>query len=160
MNKLYPLNLNDMKVRIKKLQENAVMPRKAHDDDAGFDLVATSREFGDNGCVIYGTGLAFEIPQGYVGLVFPRSSIANRDIVLSNSVGVIDSGYRGEVMMKFKPPYLFDVSKFGLSSMRVYEIGERIGQIIIIPYPQVEFIVTESLSVTERGTGGYGSTGL
>ena len=75
-----------MKIRFKKLNENAVMPTKAHASDAGFDLTATSRMYDNNNCYVYGCGLAVEIPEGYVGLVFPRSSIANKDLLLSNSV--------------------------------------------------------------------------
>src|SRR5690625_7975433 len=84
-----------MKVKIKKLHEQAKMPFKKHSADAGFDLYATSR-VNEGGNIVYGTGLAFEIPEGFVGLVFPRSSIANKTIALSNAVGVIDASYRGE----------------------------------------------------------------
>lgn len=142
-----------MEIRIKKLDENAVKPFKAHDTDAGFDLVATSKVFDKYGAMVYGTGLAFEIPQGYVGLLFPRSSIAKKDLLLSNAVGVLDAGYRGEVMFKFKPSLV-------TSQTRLYNIGERIGQLIIIPIPQIEFEWADELSDSERGEGGYGSTGL
>ena len=80
-----------MKVKIKKLCENAVIPSYANPGDAGMDLVATSRMFDKYGNVEYGTGLAMEIPEGYVGLIFPRSSICKQDLSLSNAVGVIDS---------------------------------------------------------------------
>lgn len=185
-----------MKVKIKKLEERALLPKKAHKTDAGFDLVATSRVYDEKGCLVYGTGLAFEIPEGYVGLVFPRSSNANKDLLLSNGVGVIDAGYRGEVTFKFKPsllyvdkggvgidendydgscqtdPYTQEVTFHGRSANypdiaedcfpfmpRVYEVGERIGQIIIVPYPRIEFEEADELSDTGRGNGGYGSTG-
>ena len=91
-----------MQVNIKRLNENAVIPTYAKHGDAGMDLTATSKSYDDHGNVVYGTGLAFEIPMGYVGYVFPRSSNAKKDLILSNSVGVIDSGYRGEVIFKFK----------------------------------------------------------
>lgn len=138
-----------MKVKIKKIHKDAIIPYYSKNGDAGMDLTATSRWFeGSNVC--YGTGLAMEIPSGYVGLVFPRSSIAKKQLLLSNAVGVIDSGYRGEIMAKFK-------TVNGGSHM--YEIGERICQIIIMPYPEIEFEETNELSETERGCGSYGSTG-
>lgn len=152
-----------MKVRIKKLCENAVMPRKAHADDAGFDLVATSKKIDDSGALVFGTGLAFEIPIGFVGLLFPRSSNAKKDLLLSNSVGVIDSGYRGEVTMKFKPAMRFQDGDGGGEPEKVeckfYDVGDRIGQLIIMPYPEIEFDEVDELSESERGTGGYGSSG-
>lgn len=138
-----------MEVKIKKLTPNAVIPRYAKAGDAGMDLTATRMWFEDNN-VCYGTGLAFEIPEGYVGLLFPRSSNAKKDLLLSNSVGVLDSGYRGEVTFKFR-------QTSGIAT--VYEVGDRIGQIIILPYTAIEFKEVEELSETERGDGGYGSSG-
>ena len=142
-----------MKVRIKKLNENAVIPKYAMHGDAGMDLTAVSREFDEYGNVCYGTGLAFEIPEGYVGLIFPRSSICKKQLLLSNSVGVIDSGFRGEVTMKFKRAYIHG------THFDIYKVGERIGQIIILPYPSIEFEEVEELSKTERDNNSYGSTG-
>ena len=138
-----------MKVKVKKLVENAVIPHYAKEGDAGLDLTATSVEIkGDK--VTYGCGLAIEIPKGYVGLLFPRSSNSKKDLLLTNSVGVIDSGYRGEITAVFKKiEYL----------AKVYKVGERFAQLVILPYPQIELEEAEELSVTERGTGGYGSTG-
>ena len=139
-----------MKVKIKKLHENAVIPKYAKPGDAGMDL--TSVEMTQNEKYIeHKTGLIFEIPEGYVGLLFPRSSITNKGLILKNSVGVLDSGFRGEVCFRFEDlevPYKEE-----------YSVGERIGQIIILPYPQIEFEEVEELSETERGTGGYGSSG-
>lgn len=143
-----------MKVKIKKLLTNAVIPKYSKQGDAGLDLVATSKHIDVYGNISYGTGLAFEIPFGYVGLLFPRSSNSKTDLLLTNSVGVIDSGYRGEVSLKFRGYY----SKIDMENSN-YQIGDRIGQIIIMPYPQIEFEEVEELSETERGTGGYGSTG-
>ena len=139
-----------MEVRIKRTRYNAIPPRRVHDDDAGWDLYAISKEFDEHGNVVYGTGWAFEIPKGHVGLLFPRSSNAKKDLLLSNSVGVVDSGYRGEVLFKFK---MIGGNKSD------YEVGERIGQIIILPYPSVTFVESEVLSDTERGEGCYGSSG-
>jgi dUTP pyrophosphatase len=136
-----------LNIKIKKLHKDAVIPTKAHATDAGCDLYATSCHY-DNGLIIYGTGIAVEIPEGYVGLVFPRSSIANTHLTLSNSVGVIDSGYRGEVMAKFRK-----------GGTRGYNVGDRIAQLIILPYPEVVFEEADELSESDRGTGGYGSSG-
>ena len=149
-----------MEVRIKKLHPNAVIPTYAKDGDAGMDLTAVTKSYDRDGNIVYGTGLAFEIPKGYVGLVFPRSSISNLDITMSNCVGVIDSGYRGEVTTKFKPAMLFNREQRPIIlNNRTYEVGERVAQIIIIPYPQITFIEADELSETERGSGGYGSSG-
>ena len=91
-----------MKLKIKKLNENAVIPKYAKQGDAGLDLTCTEIEFdNDTNTTLYKTGLAVEIPEGYVGLLFPRSSIYKTVLNLTNSVGVIDSGYRGEIMMRF-----------------------------------------------------------
>jgi dUTP pyrophosphatase len=137
-----------MKVNIKKLVENAVIPTYAKPGDAGMDLYSTSIEVSENGVVTYGTGLSMEIPEGYVGLLFPRSSNYKQNLVLCNSVGVIDSGYRGEIMFKY-----FQIGE------NMYKVGDRVGQIIILPYPQIEFAEVDDLSKTERGEGGFGHTG-
>lgn len=139
-----------LNIKIKKLTERAKLPTKAHPTDAGYDLYADSQSIDKNYNMVYGTGIAVEIPKGYVGLVFPRSSIASTDIMLSNSVGVIDSGYRGEVMTKFKRV---------TGEFNTYKVGDRIAQLIIIPYPEVVFEEVEELSSSDRGEGGYGSSG-
>jgi len=140
-----------MEVRIKKLSENAVIPTYAKDGDAGMDLVATRIISNTTFDVSYGTDLAMEIPNGFVGLVFPRSSVRKYELALSNSVGVIDSGYRGELQATFKKTN-------GLDSL-AYKVGDRIAQIMIIPHPPIEFKEVADLSDTERGDGGFGSTG-
>jgi len=140
-----------MQVKIKKLNQYAVIPKYAKDGDAGLDLVATSKLSNTSFQVSYGTGLAIEIPKGFVGLVFPRSSIRNTELTLSNSVGVIDSGYRGELQATFNKTR-------GFGSID-YSIGDKIAQIIIIPYPPIEFEEVQELNNTERGEGGFGSTG-
>lgn len=139
-----------MDVKVKKLDQNAVIPKKAHASDAGFDLVAVKVGFED-GCWVCYTGLAFEIPEGYMGLVFPRSSIVRKDMSLANAVGVIDSHYRGEVTGRFRLTGNLEFPKYG--------VGERFAQMIIMPYPEVEFVESDELSETDRGAGGYGSTG-
>jgi dUTP pyrophosphatase len=145
-------------VKIKRLSPDAVLPKYAKAGDAGMDLVATSHEFEQNAAgrklQVYGTGLAFEIPEGYVGLIFPRSSIAKTSLALTNCVGVIDSGYRGEVKFKFA---IDGGSRPTQESS--YKVGDRIGQIIIMPFPQVNFEEVEELTDSERGTGGFGSSG-
>lgn len=90
-----------MEVRIKKLYKDSILPTKAHASDAGYDLYAHSKSYDNDGNVVYGSGVAMEIPKGYVGLIFPRSSNAKKDLILSCSVGVIDSGFRGEISFKF-----------------------------------------------------------
>lgn len=140
-----------MKIKIKKINPFAIAPTKAHATDAGFDLYATSKTYDNDGNVVYGCGLAFEIPKGYMGLIFPRSSNAKKSLLLSNSVGVIDAGYRGEVTAKFKRLYPI--------SQGEYAIGERFAQLIVMPIPAVEFEEAEELSESERGVGGYGSSG-
>ena len=141
-----------MTIRIKKLHNKAVIPVYAKPGDAGLDLTATSIVNDENGNVVYGTGLAIEIPHGYVGLLFPRSSNSKTDLYLTNHVGVVDSGYRGEIMFKYRPLE-------ALEDAKIYDIGERVGQIMIIPYPTVTFEEVDELSTTERGEDGYGSTG-
>lgn len=140
-----------MKVKVKKLNENAVIPKYAKDGDAGMDLVATSVTENDL-YIEYDTGLAFEIPEGYVGLVFPRSSLSKYHLSLANAVGVVDSGYRGSVTARFK-------KTLDQAHANKYNVGDKIAQIIIMPYPTIEFEETDSLSSTERGAGGYGSSG-
>ena len=152
-----------MKVNVKKLDSNAVIPTYAKHGDAGMDLTAISKEYDEHGNVCYGTGLAFEILNGFVGLLFPRSSNTKKDLILGNSVGVIDSGYRGEVVLKFKAldtKYLEDgrLTYTKKDFMASYNVGDRIGQIVIMPVPQIEFNVVDELSTTDRGVGGFGST--
>ena len=138
-----------MKIKFKKLSPSAVVPRKAHASDAGFDLTCTRYEVTNGELFTYHTDIAVEIPDGYVGLLFPRSSIYKQDLFLTNSVGVIDSGYRGEVTAKFRP-HLF---------AKPYDKGDRVAQMIIMPYPHVDFVEVDELSDSDRGDGGYGSTG-
>jgi dUTP pyrophosphatase len=140
-----------MKIKIKKLVEQAVTPSYANSGDAGLDLTAVYIKVEDHntyGYFEYGTGIAVEIPEGYVGLVFPRSSISKTGMLLTNSVGVIDSSYRGEIKLRYKY----------ISGTKSYEVGDKIGQLIILPYPVIEFEQVEELSSTPRGDGGFGST--
>jgi dUTP pyrophosphatase len=140
-----------MQVKIKLLTENSVKPKYAKDSDAGLDLVATSIISNTTFQVTYGLGIALEIPNGFVGLVFPRSSIRNTELTLSNSVGVIDSGYRGELQATFN-------KLNGLDSI-AYNVGDRVVQLVIIPHPVVQLKIVDELSNSERGEGGFGSSG-
>lgn len=142
-----------MKVKIKKLHPDAVIPTYAKQGDAGLDLVAVDIQLnnteGISNIASVRSGLAIEIPEGFVGLLFPRSSIYKNNALLSNSIGVIDSGYRGEICANFYT----DTEIFG------YKVGDKFAQLIIIPYPPVEFEEVKELSTSDRGEGGFGSTG-
>jgi dUTP pyrophosphatase len=140
-----------MKVGIKKLHPDAIIPKYAKSGDAGLDITATEIINDEGFQVTYRTGLAMEIPLGYVGLLFPRSSIRNYQLNLSNCVGVVDSGYRGEIQFTFN-------KSAGIPSKK-YNVGERVGQIIILPYPEIEFVELDNLSDSERGLCGFGSSG-
>lgn len=142
-----------MKVFVKKLNENAVIPKYAHSSDAGCDMVAVSKIETEN-YIEYGTGLAFQISSfessDWYFEIFPRSSLSNYDLILANSVGVVDNAYRGEVKFRFKKTK---------ESGKFYEVGERIGQMILKKRPKIEFVEVDELSNTERKSGGYGSSG-
>ena len=142
-----------MQVKIKKVNSLAQIPSYAKDGDAGMDLIATSIISETDTQITYGLGVALEIPKGFVGLVFPRSSIRKTRLQLSNSVGVIDSGYRGELQATFNKINNNSVSE------NDYKVGDRVAQIMIIPHPPIEFEEADELSDTERGDGGFGSTG-
>jgi dUTP pyrophosphatase len=141
-----------LKINFKKNHPSATTPCYAKQGDAGMDLSAVDIISNEPFQIVYDTGIAVEIPEGYVGLVFPRSSIRKYDLSLTNSVGVIDSGYRGNIQVTFR-------KEKGVAS-KIYEIGDRVCQIMIVPYPQVTFVETYNLSVSERGEGGHGSTGI
>ena len=143
-----------MQVKIKKLSPEVVIPTYAKEGDAGMDVIATKIINENLGSITYGLGIALEIPDGFVGLVFPRSSIRKTRLQLSNSVGVIDSGYRGELQATFNK--IQGIDNIERDS---YKVGDRICQIMIIPYPPIEFKEVDELTNTERGEGGFGSTG-
>lgn len=139
-----------MIVKIKKLHPDAVVPTYAKEGDAAVDLYATEivkDKYGNHVCL---TGIALEIPMGFVGLLLPRSSVSKTSLALANSVGVIDSGYRGEIMLKYRQTG---------DANPIYRSGDRVGQLMIMPYPKIEFIEADELSTTDRGSGGFGSTG-
>lgn len=143
-------------LKIKKLKENAVTPTYATDGSLGLDLTAISKtkqyhpREGYLQYISYGVGLACEIPCGYVGLVFPRSSVSNKNLSLANAVGVIDQDFRGEISFRFR--------KLNDGSNNEYEIGDKIGQLVVIPCPKMNIEIVDELSDTIRGSGGYGST--
>lgn len=162
----------DMKVRIKKLCPEAKIPVYAHPGDAGMDLYATSRTLDEMGNTVYKTGIAVEIPEGYLGLVFPRSSNSKKTLWLTDHVGVIDSGYRGEIILKYRTSLTFQNAmmnmirmvfkrplKFEYVTLSEYKVGDRVGQLVILPYPKIEFDEVDFLNPGDRGVKGYGSTG-
>ncbi len=158
-----------IRINYKKLVPEAKEPFKKFGIDAGFDLFCTSiKETSEY--IQYNTGIAFEIPEGYVGLVFPRSSVTKYDLMLKNSVGVIDATYRGEIMCRFTPivngnlkDILIDRESgaytFQWDKDNQYKVGDRIAQIVFVEIPKVALLETKELSSTERGKGGFGHTG-
>lgn len=136
-------------IKFKRIHQKAQIPKKQHRQDAGYDLTAVSVSYGVNRQVIYGTGLCVQIPEGYVGKIYPRSSIRKLSLTLSNSVGIIDAGYTGEIQVTFRQ---HDLSE-------IYNSGDRIAQLVIEKLIPVEFIEVDELDKTERGEGGHGSTG-
>lgn len=141
--------MEKLQIKFKKLNSNAVMPKRGTPGAAGFDLTAVWLEATET-TLKYDTGIAVEIPPGYVGLLFPRSSVCKTGLSLANSVGVIDSDFRGSISFVFYKPAACIVP---------YLPGDRIGQLVIVPIPEVEYVEVEELSETDRGAGGYGSTG-
>ena len=139
-----------MVVKFKKLSPNAVTPTYSKNGDAGMDLTITSVISETDIDITYGFGIGMEIPMGFVGLVFPRSSVRKYDLSLTNCVGVIDSGYRGEIQATFKKTH---------KGERKYNVGDRAAQIMLLAYPKIDFIETDVLNETDRGDGGFGSTG-
>ena len=143
-----------MTVKIKKLDEKAITPTYGTEYSAGADLYALSAApitIGGGETVLIHTGISAEIPDGYAGFVFARSGLAmKRDLAPANKVGVVDSDYRGE--------YMVALHNHGKTAQTV-ERGERIAQLVIMPYVTAEFEECDALSDTERGSGGFGSSG-
>ena len=137
-------------LKIKKLNEAAETPSYACHGDAGLDLKAVTVTVTED-YIEYGTGLAIEIPYGFAAFIFPRSSISNYSLILANSVGLVDSGYKGELKVRFK--------KIG-DKDKIYEIGNKVAQLVLMPIAIANSIeVVDELSVTDRGTGGFGHSG-
>lgn len=159
-----------MQVNVKKLHPDAKIPTYAHISDACFDITAVDLEFNkETDTWIYHTGLAFEIPTGYVLLLMLRSSSTDTEVILQNEPSIIDSGYRGEVLLKFKVRTHTSVINALIDKSQIrnnedlyvapYEVGERICQGMIIPYPKIQWNEVDELSPSDRGENGYGSTG-
>ena len=143
-----------MKVNVMKLKPDAILPTRGSSSAAGYDLYACpdaeSVVIESGKTVKVGTGLAFEIPEGYFGAIFARSGLAAKGLRPANCVGVTDSDYRGE--------YIVALHNDSDSAMTVAK-GDRIAQLVVMPYLSVEFSETDNLAKTERGAGGFGSTG-
>lgn len=151
---------NEVKVKIKKLVPEGVIPEYSRVGDAGLDLVATSMTETDM-YIEYGTGIAISLPENFVGLIYPRSSLSNYDLILANHVGVIDQNYRGEVKFRFKKAELLNsAEEYTGFRRKYYSIGDRIGQLIVQEIPAVVFEEVEELEQTNRGDKGYGSSGV
>lgn len=140
-------------VKIKKLSPDAIIPKYETAGAAGMDIIPISLEYMENiDTWVYHSGLSFQLPEGYAMFIFPRSSNRKTNAYLTNSVGVLDSDYRGELLICFKnrdidmktPPYNIN--------------GKAVAQIIVLPYPKVNFLEVETLEDSERGAGGFGST--
>lgn len=145
-----------MKLKIKKLHPNAVIPSYAKAGDACMDLTATEMFYDDYGNICYRTGLAFEIEDGYEMEIRPRSSISKYCLQMANTPATVDSGYRGEVILKFKPTAHFHNL---VGEAQYYEVGDRIAQFKINKVEDIEMEEVQELSTTDRGIGGFGSTG-
>ena len=137
---------------IQKVRPDAVVPSRAYAGDAGLDLAATERiELGPGERAVVPTGLAVAIPEGYAGFVQPRSGLASRHgITIVNAPGLIDSGYRGELMV-----VLHNTDR---TRAFVVEAGMRIAQLVVLPIPEVELVEVDELPATERGGRGFGSS--
>jgi dUTP pyrophosphatase len=158
---VYSISFPIPTLKVKKLAPEATLPAKAKADDAGYDLVAIDDgTLSDDGTFLqYRTGIAIELPKGYHTELFPRSSITKTDLILANSVGVVDNGYRGEVVARFKvvPRHhgFIGSGNFPIA----YKKGDKIAQLVIRQTFSLEVEEVTELSSTERGTGGFGSTG-
>ena len=141
-----------MSIKLKKLHPNAIVPTRANPGDAGLDLYAVSITETFT-YIEFDTGIAMKIPEGFVGLLFPRSSISNTQFSLANSVGVIDSGYTGPITMRFRR------NTYDLKNFKTYVVGDKIGQLVIVPFLTLELDVVEELETTIRGSKGFGSSG-
>lgn len=145
-----------MNIPVKKLCENAKIPTSGSEDAAGFDLYAAGDKehiwIREHGSAMIPTGLSMEIPKGYFGAIFARSGLASKQgLRPANCVGVVDPDYRGEIMVALHNDRNGD---------KCIHVGDRIAQLVIIPYMKITFEETDKLHDTERGSGGFGSTGI
>lgn len=143
-----------MQIQFKKLSEDAVIPQYAHPSDAGIDLVATrfTQEVDEAGKVVlvYHTDLACKLPENTVGLLCMRSSVSKKSLSLCNAVGILDEGYTGEIIFKFK------LTTDAVPS--IYKPFEKVGQLVVVPKLALDIVEVDELPITDRGTGGFGST--
>jgi len=149
------------KIKVKKLDEAAIVPESANETDAGYDLIAIDDgtfkedEQGNILYIQYRTGIAIAPPSGYHTEIFPRSSISKTHLMLANSIGLVDESYRGEILIRFK----VIPSGMKVSSIMKYNAGDRIAQLVIRKTEKATFELVEELNKTDRGEGGFGSTG-
>jgi dUTP pyrophosphatase len=156
-----------MNIQVKKLSEDAVIPAKANATDAGYDIVAiddgvVSKE----GFIQYRTGLSVCPDIGYHIEIFPRSSISKYDLVLANSIGLVDNGYRGEILVRFKAVLRAIAPEVNNEDYLIvpdiynkYKKGDKIAQLVIRKTEEANFVIVDTLTESDRGTGGFGSTG-
>lgn len=150
--------MTTLNVKFKKHNPEAVIPKYSKPGDNGLDLTAISYNYVDDPVCPYHNyefGLSVEIPPGYVGLLFPRSSNSKTDLVLANSTGVIDTNFRGTLSARFKEVYRPNKT----SSPKIFNVGDRVVQLLIIPNPVIVPIEVTELSETVRGSQGWGSSG-
>ena len=138
------------RIKFKKLSENAIIPKYATEGSNGLDITAIEVTE-DPLYTEYKTGLAVELPKGYMGLLVPRSSVSITTLSLANCVGIIDQDFRGEIRFRYRRLNL-------QMPTRAYNIYERVGQLVIVPSPKFVILEAKELSDTTRGTGGFGST--
>lgn len=163
--------MESVTIKFKKLVPEAVIPSYAHNGDVGMDMTAISVDYDvEKDMYIYHTGLALESDYGYGTFLFPRSSNCKTEAYLTNHVGIADSAiYRGEIQLRYKNRDRYRKSFWEWITGKVnveralkfvpYNVGDRVGQMVVLPYPQVIVEEVEELSETVRGTGGFGSTG-
>jgi dUTP pyrophosphatase len=142
-----------MDLRVMRLNDEAQLPQRAHEGDAGLDLCALeAAHLGPGERWSVGTGIAIEVPDGHAGFVLPRSGLAREHgIALVNSPGLIDAGYRGELrvlLLNTDPAETFRIA-----------VGDRIAQLVIVPVASADVVEVEALSESARGDGGFGSSG-
>ena len=143
-----------MQIKYKRLQPQAFDPEYSTEGAAGLDLRCIySRYDVEDNFIEYDTGLAVDIPENYVGLLFARSSVSKTPHILANCVGVIDSDYVGEIKFRYKNINIEDKDYIA------YEFGDKIGQLVIVPIVKAQLLEVEDLKTTERGSGNFGSTG-
>lgn len=160
--------MNKLKVKIKKVDKDAVIPKQGHSTDSGYDLIAVDNGkvyFSDLESILfieYDTGIQLELPENYHAEIYPRSSISKTHLFLANSIGLIDNSYRGNIKLRFRmcPVKSENILwKEKLNSDEVYKKGDKIGQLIIRKTDYIEFEEVSSLSKTNRDSNGFGSTG-